>query len=225
MCSSDNNIGGISMLKDLLGAHKDSFKEHTELRAQVNTTRQVAFLAGNMTANSQSTRGGVSARVYKGGTYGFASGAEYSRESIKNVLTAARDNAVFMDKNVNKNMPPLPNLQAGKFETQNKPGKDIPQSVLIDYVKALDSKIAGSYKNLVSRTIVANCLDMEKLLVVSNGCDNHFYQPRSLVYVWLTAETDDGVPVELFHAFGGLGHFDSLFPDPALMSADLDALY
>jgi len=55
------------MLQDLLSAQKSAFKDYTELRAQVNTTRQVAFLAGNMVSNAQSSESGVSARVYKGG--------------------------------------------------------------------------------------------------------------------------------------------------------------
>jgi TldD protein len=213
------------MLNDLISPYKGAFKDHTELRAQVNTTRQVVFLAGNMTANAQSSQGGVSARVYRGGTYGFASGAEYSSESIRRVIDAATDNAAFMDKHVNKKMPPLSPLAAGKVEAQTRPGSEIPQSILIDYVKTLDSIIAEKYKKLSSRSVMANCLEIEKLLVVSDGTDSHFYQPRSLVYVWLTAETDDGVPVELFKPFGGFGHFDALFSDPASLSNDMDILY
>jgi TldD protein len=213
------------MLSDLLSGYKGSFKDYTELRAQVNTSRSVSFLAGNMVGNTQSCEGGISARVYRGGTYGFASGAEYSNDSIKNVLKAATDNAIFMDKHVNKNMPSLPSAQSGKYELKNKSHNDIPQSKLIDFTKTLDNIITEKYKNLVSRTVVANCLDMEKLLVVSDGADSHSYQPRSIIYVFLTAETDDGVPVELYKVFGGLGHFDDHFGDPALLSAELDNLY
>ena len=213
------------MLNDMLSAHKGDFRYHTELRAQVNKSRQVAFIAGNMTANAQSENGGVSARVYRGGTYGFASGAEYSNKSIKNVLAAATDNAAFMEKHVNKNLPPLPEAAPGRVDLKIRPGGEIPQSVLIEYAKALDGFITGAYKKLSSRSIIANCLDIEKLLVVSDGADSHFYQPRSLIYVWLTAETDDGLPVELMQVFGGFGCFDALFTDPALLNGDLDALY
>jgi len=213
------------MLIDLLSAYKGAFRDYTELRAQVNRSKQVAFLAGNMTANAQSARGGVSARVYKGGTYGFASGAEYSQESIKNVLSAAADNAVFMDKHVNKNLPPLPKAKPGRFEPKVTPGNEIPQSVLIEFAKALDGIIEEKYKKLSSRSVMANCLEIEKLLAVSDGADSHFYQPRSMVYVFMTAETDDGIPVDLFQPFGGFGSFDVLFSDPALLSKDLDKLY
>ena len=213
------------MIENLIKAHKSGFKNYTELRAQVNTTKQVSFLAGNMVANAQIAEGGVSARVYKGGTYGFASGAEYTNESIKNVITAASDNAVFMDKHVNKQKPALPYVDAGSFDLKLKPGKDVPQSTVIDFAKKLDDMIVGKYKKLTSRTVAANCLDIEKLLVVSDGADSHFYQPRSMVYVFLTSETDDGVPVELIKSFTGLGQFDAIFADPAQLTAELDKLY
>jgi len=213
------------MLVDLISKHKDSFNDYTELRAQVNITKQVALLAGNMVANAQKSEGGVSARVYRGGTFGFASGAEYSDESVKNVLAAATKNAAFMDKHVNKGMPQLPQAVAGKFELNVRPGEDIPQSLLLDYSNALDSLIVEKYKNLTSRTVVANCLDIEKLLVVSDGADSHFFQPRSMIYVFLNTETDDGVPVELFNRFGGFGRFDDLFSAPESLMDELDKLY
>ena len=213
------------MINDLLSAHKSAFKDYTELRAQINTTRSVSFLAGNMVGNAQSSEGGVSARVYKGGTYGFASGAEYSNDNIKNILEAASGNAAFMDKHVNKNLPMLPQVKSGKFDLKTNPDNNIPQSILIDFVKNLDSLIAEKYKNLKSRTVAANCLDIEKLLVVSDGADSHFYQPRSIIYIFMTADTDDGIPVELIKVFGGLGQFNVHFSDPALLASEVDNLY
>jgi TldD protein len=213
------------MLSDLLSPHKASFKDYTELRAQVNTTRAVTFLAGNMVANSQNSIGGVSARVYRGGTYGFASGAEYSDESIKNVLSAATGNAVFMDSHVKKGLGPLPAVAAGKVGLKKEPSNDAPQSVLIEFAKALDALVAGRYKNLSSRSVRVNCLDIEKILAVSDGTDSHFFQPRSFVYVTMTAETDDKIPVELYIPIGGFGSFGELFSDPALLTETLDKLH
>ncbi|MCL2421335.1 MAG: TldD/PmbA family protein [Defluviitaleaceae bacterium] len=216
------------MLQDLLTTHKNTFKDHTELRAQTNTTRQLTILASNMVGNAVSTQGGVSARVYRGGTYGFASGAEYSDESVKSVLAAATDNAVFMDTHVKKGQSPLPSMPSaipGGIKSKLIPGDIIPQSVIIEYAQTLDNLIEKKYKNLSSRTVAIQCLDMEKLLVVSDGADSYFYQPRSLMYVVMTAETADGVPVELYEPFGGLGTFDAIFTDPALVTAKLDTLY
>jgi len=213
------------MLQDLVSAHKAAFKDYTELRAHVNTSRQVAFLAGNMVANAQSATGGVSARVYRGGTFGFASSAEYTNESVKNVLKAAANNAAFMDAHVKKGSPPLPEAVRDKVALKTTPGDAIPQGVLIDYVKALDGMIIEKYKNLSSRTVVANCLGIEKMLAVSDGADSHWFQPRSIIYVAMTADTPDGVPVELYELFGGFGRFDALFTDPAKLTKELDALH
>ena len=220
------------MLSDLLTAHKSDFAHYTELRAHENSHRGVAFLAGNMVSNVQSTVGGVSARVYKGGTFGFASCAEYSDESIKKVLSAASENAEFMDKHVGRNLPPLPSIaQNGNGGVPivpiptNGASADIPQSLLIDYAKTLDNMIAEKYKNLTSRSVIANCLDIEKLLVISDGADFHSFQPRSSVYAVMTAETSDGIPVELSEVFSELGRFDKLYPDPNALNEKLDELY
>jgi len=213
------------MLQDLLSPHKGAFKDYTELRAQVNATQHVTLLAGNMVANNQSTVGGVSARVYRGGTFGFASGATYTLDGVGDVLAAATGNAAFMDSQVKKGMPPLPARAAGKVGLKTAPHEPVPQNLLIDFAKALDGIIVEKYKNLSSRTVIATGLDIEKLLVVSDGTDSHLFQPRTLVYVLMTADSPDGTPVELHQCFGGFGRFDGHFTDPALLVPKLDKLY
>ena len=213
------------MIQDLFGAYRGSFNDYTELRAQINSTRQVSMLAGNMVSNTQGSSGGVSARVYRGGTFGFAAGADYSAQGVKSVLEAAGENAAFMDAHAGRGMPALPTASAGDFKPQTAPENTVEQIELIDFSKALDSMITGKYKNLISRRLVANCLDIEKLLAVSDGANSHSYQPRSLVYVFMTAESEDGSPVELFQAFGGFGRFNELFVDPSQLSGELDKLY
>ena len=213
------------MLQDFLSPAKSLFKEHTELRAQANTSKRVTFLAGNMVSNSQSMKSGVSARVYRGGTFGFASGAEYTPESVKSVLQTATDNAKFMDDHVKKGDPPLPSIKAKRIDSKTPMFEDIKQSMLIDFARSLDEFIVKKYKNLSSRTVVADCLYMEKLLSVSDGCDTHFWQPRSSVYVFMTAENSEGVPIELYETFCGLGRFDEFHTDPAKMEEKLDELY
>jgi TldD protein len=213
------------MLQDFLTAQKGNFKDYTELRAQVNTTQRVTLLTGNMTSNDQNTTGGVCARVYKGGTFGFASAAAYNAESVKNVLTAATDNAIFMDTHVKKGLAPLPSAAGQRIGLKTTPHDPVNQALLIDFAKAMDALIVKECKNLSSRTVVANCLDIEKLLVVSDGADTHFFQPRAMVYVMMTAETPDGDQVELMKPLGGFGRFDQLFTDPAAWLPEINKLY
>jgi TldD protein len=146
---------------------------------------------------------------------------------VQSVLEGATKNAVFMDINIKKGQPPLPpisnapskvNLKAPIFE-------DIPQSILIDYSRVLDELVVRKCKNITSRTILADALYMEKLLTVSDGADSHFFQPRAMVYVWLTAETSDGIPVELFKAFSHVGRFDEYFKDPVQLEQEVETLY
>jgi len=213
------------MLQNLLSTHKGDFKDYTELRAQVNTNQRVVLVAGNMVSNSQETEGGVSARVYRGGTFGFASGATYTADGVKNVLSAATNNAIFMDVHAKKGQPPLPKATAGNKVLDTPPAPIVLQSTLIDFAKAIDDLLVKRYKNLSSRTVVSNCLNIEKLLVVSDGYDNHFYQPRSTVYVMMTADTPDGIPVELYNPLGGLGTFDKLFTNTSQYEETIDKLY
>ena len=95
------------MLNDLIKKHIDGISDYTEVRSQINTNNRISIISGNLVGNSRVTSGGVCARVYKNGVYGFSSMGEYSDESIKNVINAARDNALFLDRRVNKNKPPL----------------------------------------------------------------------------------------------------------------------
>ncbi|MBR4952949.1 MAG: TldD/PmbA family protein, partial [Oscillospiraceae bacterium] len=83
------------MIKDIITGHKIAMPAgvHTELRAQINSSRGVAMLSGNIVSNARSDVSGVSARCYKNGVYGFSSMAELSDDAVRSVLKAAQDNA------------------------------------------------------------------------------------------------------------------------------------
>jgi len=217
-------MGGKIVLEDKISRFKASLLEHTELRAQVNTRRNVTLLNGNLVSNLRSDESGVSARVYKGGVYGFASSAEYTDEQIKAVLAAAKENAEFMDTRIRKNKPALPSLGTGKKELLHNV-RDVEQKVFIDFAKEIDAYISRKYPNLASRTISARSDSMEKLLVVSDGCDSHSIIPRCYIYIFLTANTNDGTTVELFKPLGGFGYFDELFTNPDALHDEIDKLY
>ena len=78
------------MLKDIITDKKALFPAgcHTELRAQINRSRSVSMLSGNLTGNSRVEVSGVSARVYKNGVWGFSSAAALNDGAVKDVLSA-----------------------------------------------------------------------------------------------------------------------------------------
>ena len=214
------------MLEDIISKHSVSFAPgvHTELRAQVNKSRRVTLLAGNLTANSRSDVSGVSARVYKNGVYGFSSVAEMSDDAVKAVLKEATSNADFMDRHIAKGKALFPAVST-EYIAPGFDDADVPQKDYIDFIRMIDDYIAGKYKGLTSRAVVSTSDSMEKLLCTSDRVSGHTAIPRSYIYVFLNAETPSGVPVELFKAFGGSGSFYKHFSSPDTLYAGIDALY
>ena len=214
------------MLDDIITKRKKDFAPgvQTELRAQINKTRGVSLLSGSLTTNVRSEVSGVSARVYKNGVYGFSSTAEYDDDAVAAVLAAATENAVFMDKRVAKGAPSLPPVGTGQImrEITN---SDPAQKTYIDFAKAIDAYIEQNCPGLSGRGVSVRADSMEKLICVSEGHDGHIIMPRSYVYLRLTADSPSGNPVELFVPVGGLGTFDTVFSDPALLFPKVDELY
>ena len=118
------------MLKDYLSPFAPQLQGHVELRAQVSTNHVVAMLNGDLQSNARAQQGGVSARVYRNGVYGFASAVEYDEESVRRVLKAAEENALFLDARVKKNRPAL-TVQPSGMIAKDREYIDVPQK---DYI-------------------------------------------------------------------------------------------
>ncbi|MBP5166304.1 MAG: TldD/PmbA family protein [Oscillospiraceae bacterium] len=214
------------MLQDILSSQKPLFDAgvHTELRGQLNRDRRVTLLSGDIVSNTRSDISGVSARVYRAGTWGFSSMAEYTREAAEKVLRAASENAAFMEKHVGLDKPALPPVRQDSF-TVSEDIHDPAQRMYVDFIRELDAYTEKHCPKLISRRFVATEDSMEKLLVCSDGMQAHTILPRSYCYAFFTAETPSGTPVDLFRAFGGEGTFDLNFTDPAEYYEKIDRLY
>ncbi len=214
------------MIQDLLTDKRHLFAEgvNTELRAQRNLSRQAVLLNGNLVGNTQTEKFGVSARVYRDGVYGFSSTAEYTDETVKEVLKAASENAAFLARHAGKGKGPHKPMAGGRIMRAYDLA-DVEQRRYIEFATAIDSYIASKYPDLLSRTVVTMSDSMEKLLCVSNGCDGHSVLPRSYLFVILTYPTADGKPVELFTAIGGGDTFDRNFSNPEHCYDEIDQPY
>ena len=128
------------MLHDLISSKKNLFNAgvHTELRAQENRSRGIMLLSGDLTTNTRSETSGISARVYKNGVYGFSSMAEYNDNAVNSVLKAATDNALFMDKHINKNKAMFASIPYGTHKMDNII-KDNEQKIYIEFIKEIDN--------------------------------------------------------------------------------------
>ncbi len=214
------------MLNDIISRCSSLFPAgaHTELRAQLNRSRVVALVNGNLVSNARTDVSGVSARSYKKGVYGFSSMAEMSEEAARAVLLAAAENADFMAKHVPNDKPMYPSISGAAFPI-NMMIADAEQKAYIDFARALDAYVEANCKGIVSRTILVSEDSMEKMLLVSDGVNAHTIIPRTYAYVILNGIASDGSPIERVATNCGLGNFESVFSDPAALFPKIDKAY
>ena len=213
------------MLLDFLAPYKAKITGHTELRVQRNASRNVGLLKGNIVNNASSENSGVSARVYQGGLWGFASGADYNEQAVGAVLAAAERNAKFLTSRLGTPKPPFAPLAGAKLSTVRTGAADSDPGVFLDFARETDAYIAKKYPGITSRTVSLNCDYIEKLFITSDGADAYSLIPRVFMYCGLTAMADDGSPIDLNNVFGGPGFFADQFSDPKLLFDKIDVLY
>ena len=203
------------MLQDNISSLKSSFETGlmTELREHENRERNVVITDGDVQRNVRSNSAGVSARVGKNGIYGFSSMADTSLEAGKAVLKAATDNAVFMDKHINKERILPTAIPTGKEELHHDV-IDTDQKRIVEFAKELDAYMTEKCKEVKSHSVVIREQSREKILYTSDGYDAHTAIPRATIYVKMTAMTPEGTPVELFASDSSLGNFIDKFKDP-----------
>lgn len=214
------------MLQDLLKSKTALFKDgaRTILRGHENRITRVAFQQGNMVSNTSSMTRGVNARVCMNGLYGFSSTAEYSEAAAEEVLKAATANAEFLSNNTSREFPVIP---AGGRGIVREPAiiAEIPQKRIVDACLEIDAHIAAKYPKLSSRVVSYSSNSMDKVIYTSDAFCGHVTNPRSFIYVVMTAESKDGAPIELYTVLGGFGSFDDWFNDVTVYYGEIDALY
>ena len=214
------------MLQDIIKTKTELFADgvQTVLRGHENRTRRVVLLKGNLVQNSRSEARGINARVNNNGTFGFASIAEYSPEAAEKVLKAATENAIFLGKHSGRNIALPTSIGTGEIPL-NCVIKDTEQKVLIEMCQTVDNYIATKYPDLTSRTIVYYEDSQDRIVYTSDAFNGHLVTPRCYLYVVLNAESKEGVPVELFKAFGGFGSFYDNFSKLDEIYPEIDKLY
>ncbi len=214
------------MLTDILKNKKELFSEgvQTILRGQETRQRSVSFLQGNLVRNVRAEARGVNARVCKNGVYGFASMAEYSSDAATSVLEEATKNALFLNTHAPKEKP-APKSYGQGIIPMGKEIFDFEQKRIIDACKQVDDYIAKTYPDLTSRMVSYSEDSQDKIIYTSDSHDGHMTYPRCYMYVVLDSVTKDGVPIELFKAFGGCGSFEDHFTTVDWMYKGIDVLY
>ncbi|MGI6082860.1 MAG: TldD/PmbA family protein [Limnochordia bacterium] len=199
-------------------------KDYTELRLQENRTIGISFLNGDNTGNSRSSSRGVSARVYRQGSWGFASSPDPSDESVQAVLRLAQQNADFLHAREDRSQGLLPSAEAHAEKDFSTKKPRLSQKELLTYAKEVDNYISTKYPGLTSRSVSLSSLEIEKTLLTSEGSFYRSLIPRSFIYIGLATRADDG-PVEVFDLCGGLGQLEDTLPTDEVLHPMIDRLY
>lgn len=206
-----------------IGRHKALFGEYTELRVQENRSIGINLLNGDIMRNVSVAEAGVSARAFKDGVWGLASAPESSDGAIADTVARATANARFLAGKEGRPAGVLPSRPGSGSRDLSTRKPRLSQKGYIDFARALDGYVVRRFPGLMSRMVGVNLLDMEKTLLTADGADAHSLVPRSIIFVSMTVE-EKGEPVELYEVFGGLGHFEDVFSDPADLHADIELL-
>ena len=214
------------MIQDIITPQKQYFADgvQTILRGHENRARRVILLNGNLVTNTRSESRGISARVTKDGRHGFSSAAAYTEEDAKAVLKAATENALFLSTRAKEPRQTFPALQGGLIVPERMV-VDFEQKRLIDAVRTVDEYIADKYPKLTSRRVIYTEDSQDKIIVTSDAASGRVTYPRCYIYVYLTAETKSGMPVEVFEAFGGYGSFEDNFAHVETIFPEIDKVY
>ncbi len=214
------------MIDDILASKRTLFADgvQTVLRGHENRNRRVVILKGNLVQNSRSESRGISARVNNKGAFGFASIADYTPEAAEKVLKAATENADLLGKHSKRNIAFPASLGKGDIPL-NYNIADTEQKIIIDFCLGIDKYVEEKYPDLTSRTIVYTEDSQDRIIYTSDAYNGHLVTPRCYLYVIMNAESKEGVPVELFKAFGGFGSFYDNFGDPTKLYPGIEELY
>jgi TldD protein len=210
------------MLYEGIERHAGLFAEQTELRVQENRNRRVSLLNGDVQSNGAGSKGGVSARVYKDGVWGFASFPDRDDASIARAVESATLNARFLAGREKRDTGPLPAARASAAHDLSTRKPRLSQRDLVDFARAIDARLASRRADLLTRTVVLSSLDMEKVLLTSEGSVAYSLVPRTILVLVGSLPSPVGGTVEFFDVLGGMGQFEDVFLDPASLHGDID---
>ena len=200
------------------GVDYAEFREH-----EVRKVRKV-MIDGNLTANTETSEGGVSARVYNQGYWGFASVPAMDAASRDKVARKATENAAAMGRFGEK---PSLELAGNAYQGEQAPagGAPLSQAESIELMEAVDAHCKSRYPDLKSATMVLHEESHRKGFGTTNGGSGQNTINRAACYIVMTAEGNNGQPVELYEVISGKGNLGNLDLSMGRLETVLDELH
>lgn len=210
---------------DQLERHAGNLAPYTELRLHNNYQTRVTMAGGVLVANEAGTTGGVSARSYQDGAFGFASLPSLSDDDVPAVLGRAADNASLVQRKTGTSKGDLPEAGAGHGSYDYRsPKAAVSAADRVEFVRAVDAYLRGAHPDLLNIDVTLSTLSIEKGLATSTGASTYSFVPRTIMVVQLHYQTDDG-PVMIYDVFGGFGEAQEHLEGLEKVKPGLEQLY
>jgi len=205
-------------LTTLVGADYSEARQH-EVRK-----KRMVMVDGSLTANANTVEGGSSARVMKGGYWGFASVPAMDQASADKVARKALDNADAMGGFGSRDPLDLPlDSYQGEHGFNGKP--PLTQKECVGLLESLHGLTSKKYPELRSAMFMLQEESHAKRYATSNGSLGLNSINRATCYIILIAEDQHGQPVELMHAISGKGNLNDLNLNMASLEDELETLH
>lgn len=197
---------------------------YAELRRHELRKSRVMMVDGHLTTNARSSEGGLSARAYHEGYWGFAAetGAGDAAAAAR-VRAQADRNARAMARFGPRRTLALPGgTYRGEHEFRGRPPWSPTEAV--DYLAELHTLCARRYPELKSTRLVLGDEHHRKWLSTSRGGESLACIQRALLYVTFSVDAADGTPVELTQVVSCKGSLADLALAPEQLLPALDEL-
>ena len=198
--------------------------DYIETRRHELRRRRLLMVDGNLTLNSQTTEAGASARLRRGGYWGFAAGTQSDEAALTQLRDQAVRNAAAMGRFGVRDDDVLPQgSYRGEHAYAGRPA--IGQKELVERMAALHAYCRQHYPELTSTRIMLHDEYHRKEVATSSGSEVVSSIQRALLGVTFTARGDDGAPVELNEPLSGKGSLADIDLSVDALAPVLDALY
>jgi TldD protein len=197
---------------------------YLETRQHELRKRRLLMVDGNLLTNVQTAEAGASARVQRGGYWGFASSGDTGAEALARMQDRAAANAGRMARFGPRADRPLPGgSYRGHHAFQGRPA--LGQTEVTERLAELTAWCRQRYPGLKTVRIRAEDEHHTKRVGNSLGADATNSIQRALCHVTFTAPGADGAPVELTERSSGKGSLADLELGVAGWQDRLDALH
>ncbi len=198
--------------------------DYSEMRQHELRKKRMVMIDGNLVSNAETSEGGISARVFNKGYWGFASVPSMDRDSADRVANKALNNAAAMTRFGDKPLLTLPgDSHVGEYG-YNASGVLSPKECM-DLLADLHALCNKKYPDLKSSTLLLHEEAHSKQLTTSNGSDVLNTINRAACYLVLAMEDKNGQPIELMEAISNKGNLSNLGLTLEILEPKLDELY